>query len=361
MSQHRKHPKLDRPQLEGVARIEISLVGATCEQIAHVSHELRQRLENEFRINIVDADHHRTTQQIHLQWHEKQYQYSPFSTESWFDEKNMGQYFDLALVNGNHYPSPHQIVFLQSKKEASLKKRLDQLTDVWAFMQWDTEPYEWLNSDLDIPLFTSHQIDELAGLIRKKLIPHRPKMKALILAGGESLRMGFDKSQIEYHGKSQEVYLAQLCQALGLEAIISKRSGPQEIEGFSVLQDQFLNLGPYGAILTAMKQDRNSAFLVIACDLPNLSKDIIATLLQGRSPSQFMTALKSDEKDFAEPLIAIYEPRMYGRMLTGLSMGYNCPTKILRNTDIKTIEVLDELVKNVNTKAELDQHQKDAI
>ena len=69
-----------------------------------------------------------------------------------FDDKMSGQYYDLALINGNHYPAHSQIVFLDSKKEESLKRRLDQLTNILAFVRVDHDIWPWLVTDEKIPV-----------------------------------------------------------------------------------------------------------------------------------------------------------------------------------------------------------------
>ena len=75
--------------------------------------------------------------------------------------------------------------------------------------------------------------------------------------------------------------------------------------------------------------------------------------------SKFMTTLRSDEKEFGEPLAAIYEPRMYPRMLHALGLGYSCPTKVLRNSNREEIEVTAKTVNNINTKEEFEKVKSD--
>ena len=37
--------------------------------------------------------------------------------------------FDFVFINGNHYPGEKQIVLLDPEKEASINKRIDQISD----------------------------------------------------------------------------------------------------------------------------------------------------------------------------------------------------------------------------------------
>ena len=172
--------------------------------------------------------------------------------------------------------------------------------------------------------------------------------------------MGEDKSQLKYFDDTQELHLARLCQKLGLPTYISKRGpGAEEVESVPVIMDTFSDLGPYGAILSSFRARRNVAWLVLACDLPFIDESTLKQLIANRDPSKTMTCLKSDEKDFGEPLAAIYEPRAYPRMLHALGLGYSCPTKILRNSDRIEIEVNARTVENINTREEFEQVKKD--
>lgn len=351
---HIKHPKLEKPQLEGLAKRELAFLGTPCSRIEKVFDQLEDLLRSTYRIIRVDADHKDKVDGLEMRSEERILMASPFTEEQWFEDKLLGQYQDLALVNGNHYPAEHQVIFLDSEKEGSLRRRLEQISDVLAYVKVDVDGFDWLEMDPDVPVYSLEQLDELGKSIWKWLGKDIPRLRALILAGGKSKRMGYDKSQIDYHGQPQEVYMARLCEELDIPAFISKRDHDgDDIEGFPVVKDTFLGLGPYGAILTAFKENRNEALLVLACDLPNIDVGQIRNLIDHRSQRYFMTALKARSKSFAEPLAAIYEPRMYPRMLHALGLGYNCPTKLLRNTDILSVEVDDEVVININTQEEL--------
>ena len=62
--------------------------------------------------------------------------------------------------------------------------------------------------------------------------------------------------------------------------------------------------------------------------------------------------MKGKSKEFPEPLITIYEPKAYGKLLQYLAQGYSCPRKMLINSDVKIIEVADAVIRNINTPEE---------
>ncbi|RMD74402.1 MAG: molybdopterin-guanine dinucleotide biosynthesis protein MobA, partial [Bacteroidetes bacterium] len=124
-------------------------------------------------------------------------------------------------------------------------------------------------------------------------------------------------------------------------------------EGAPLLADSFLDLGPFGAILSAFRQNPNAAWLVVACDLPLLDAATLDFLIAARRPGKVATAFRSPTSDFPEPLIAIYEPPAYGRLLQFLAMGYSCPRKMLINSEVALIEApRPDALRNANTPEE---------
>ena len=177
-------------------------------------------------------------------------------------------------------------------------------------------------------------------------------LHGLILAGGLSTRMGQDKSALDYHGKPQVAHchdiLSQFCE----HVFVSTRAD-QEAEGvhagYNRIPDSFVGMGPIGGILSALRTDPSSAWLALACDLPFVTDATIDTLLQHRNPFKLATAFLSAHDGFPEPLCAIYEPKSVHRLMAFLARGYQCPRKVLINSDTQLIEApRDGALDNVN-------------
>ena len=120
------------------------------------------------------------------------------------------------------------------------------------------------------------------------------------------------------------------------------------------IPDTFLNLGPFGGICSAFQKDPNSAWLVLATDVPFVDDEVIQLLLEKRNSSKVATAIKGKSKEFVEPLITIYEPKAYPILLQYLAQGYSCPRKMLINSDVEIIEIDDNLIRNINTPEEFE-------
>jgi molybdopterin-guanine dinucleotide biosynthesis protein A len=191
-------------------------------------------------------------------------------------------------------------------------------------------------------------------------------LNGLVLAGGKSKRMGFDKGSVNWHGIEQRYFMADMLKLFCSEVFISCREEQKgDIDAnYNVLPDTFTGLGPYGAILSAFAAQPDSAWLVVACDLPLLDADTISYLIANRDVSKAATTFISPHDGLPEPLITIWEPKSYQALLSFQSQGYTCPRKALIKSDVNLLQPPDPMaLTNVNTPEELDKvkrviHQK---
>ncbi|PHI18895.1 hypothetical protein CEQ90_15755 [Lewinellaceae bacterium SD302] len=357
---HQKHPKIARPEQRTYGRIAYSLVGTTCARIEAIMESWLNIAGEDYRCLGVTGDHGEVTWASQGQHDSRQWM-SPQGQWNEYDDRLQARTYDLALVNGNHYPAEKQIVFLDAQKSGTLERRSEQLTDIAAIVKVkpeDTVPH-WLQAKLDTDQIevNIYEFKNIIEILNDTILPTAqsriPVLKALILAGGKSSRMGQDKAELVYrNGISESERLTEICRELGLEVHHSvQTTDPGAI--VPQIGDRFLGLGPLGAIASAFLHEPDTAWLVLACDLPLLEKADLATLLAKRDSRKYATALRGASRPFPEPLIAIYEPRAYERILRFLSLGYACPRKVLINSDIATLSVRNEQpLTNANTPEE---------
>ncbi len=170
----------------------------------------------------------------------------------------------------------------------------------------------------------------------RRLENPKPPLYGLVLGGGRSTRMRQDKASLTYHGKPQTEHCLELLAPLCERAFLSCRTDQAQQPGFLGLpqiHDAFLDIGPMGGILSALKAYPEAAFLVIACDLPLLDAPTLTALVNARDPARMATTFKGAQKDLPEPLCAIYEPSAYPRLLQFLGEGVECPRKVLLNSN----------------------------
>ena len=180
------------------------------------------------------------------------------------------------------------------------------------------------------------------------------ELLGLVLAGGQSKRMGQDKGRMTWHGKEQRYYIADLLQDFCDTVYISCRPEQHaEIDtNYNTLPDSYTGIGPYGAILSAFAAHSDKSWMIVACDLPLLDAGTIQHLIDQRDKSLIATTYKSPYDGLPEPLITIWAPASHPFLLSHLSEGFTCPRKVLlKNIDkVKIIEPVNpDALMNTNT------------
>lgn len=192
-----------------------------------------------------------------------------------------------------------------------------------------------------------------ASLIKPEWDDSIPGLNGLILAGGESHRMGRDKGTIDYHGMSQNDFVFSLLSGFAAEVYLSCHPDRVPDTNLPIITDTFLGLGPFGGVLSSFRFNPNVAWLVVACDFPLLDKKTISYLIEQRDYSKVAICFHDSSTDLPEPLITIWEPKAYPVLLKYLSQGVSCLRKVLINTDTKQLQAENsEVLRNVNTPEE---------
>ena len=188
-----------------------------------------------------------------------------------------------------------------------------------------------------------------ANTIRPYLFMNQNSMSALILSGGQSCRMGEEKRLINYHGKTQEQYLFELLSNYFSAIYVSINQN--QTTDLPYVQD--LDLGvksPMVGIVSAFNYNPNVAWLVVACDMPFVDEKAIEFLLKHRNSEKFATAFENPEDHFPEPLLTIYEPKIFPILQKAINQGKKSPMKVLQNLDIELLQEFDNLwIRNINT------------
>ena len=360
MKGHRKHTKLNRAEGGKFHRVEFGIIGAPCSLIQNLSKNFAQALNPVFHLAYVDAQHGKSDDpkndfsidcldkishhQIDVANIEKVSFRDVFNGES------------AVLVNGNHFETDRQILIINKEKEESLKRKLDRINQVDLIIL-DTgvaSAFPFLADNLvnfkDIPVFKIEDISSIVKKISSIIENSTRNIQGLVFVGGKSLRMGEDKCEIVYHEKKQMNHMAELIAPYCVQTFLAANENQSIDSNFDVFKDMFIDLGPFGGLLTAFQKNPNSAILTVPCDAPLIDDDVIKHLYQKRNIHKVATCYYNPETNFPEPLICIWEPRAYPILLRYLSLGYSCPRKVLINSDIELLELEDpEKLFNVNT------------
>jgi len=377
--EHKKHADLTKPIQGNFGRNEWAILGTPCSSIKVLAEEIIAELSKSYQCAYVDATHSKENENGALPGRLAAGAFAEYSDKinhhdfvfnqpiNAFQYRKIFSDADFILVNGNHQEAKAQIVVIDKVKEASLRKKINRLKNVQLFLlaEGEKDLFDFVKEAIPgwekIPLYHIDEKEKIISFFKEKMKAATPKLNGLVLAGGKSLRLGIDKGTINWHGKEQRYYLADLLQKFCNEVYISCREEQQgEIESqYQTLTDTFFGLGPYGAILSAFREQPNVAWLVIACDLPLVDEDIIRFLADNRNLSSTGTTFESPFDGLPEPLITIWEPKSYPTLLSFLSQGYSCPRKALINSNSTVLKPSNpEALMNVNTQEEYQRVQE---
>jgi len=116
-------------------------------------------------------------------------------------------------------------------------------------------------------------------------------ISGIIIAGGKSSRMGFEKAEIVYRKQTFLTGAIALLENFTTDIIIS---GHHKIDvNYPVIEDEIKNCGPIGGLWSCMQHIKHQKTLIIPIDMPLLNFEVIDYLLKNADANQNINVLKS--------------------------------------------------------------------
>jgi molybdenum cofactor guanylyltransferase len=130
-------------------------------------------------------------------------------------------------------------------------------------------------------------------------------ISAVLLAGGQSRRMGRDKATILFRGKPLwQIQLDLLHKLQPAEIFVSARTDPAwRPPDVTFVPDEPPSRGPLSGVTTTLARIRSSHLLVLAIDMPFMTEKHLRYLCDQIEPGRGVLSMIGDR---AEPLAAIY-------------------------------------------------------
>ena len=169
--------------------------------------------------------------------------------------------------------------------------------------------------------------------------------------------MGTDKALLETDGQTQLARTVALLERHLDRVFVSARADQareSERSKYPQIVDRQEDLGPVAGILSAMQTYPDVAWLVVACDLPNIDDATVSGLLAKRSGDKPFTAFTSSYDGLPEPLCAVYGRGSQLIVQGMVDEGLKCPRKMLIRSDTELLEPVNpSALDNVNTPEDL--------
>ncbi len=179
------------------------------------------------------------------------------------------------------------------------------------------------------------------------------KITGVIIAGGKSLRMGYDKKQIEYSGKTFLDKAIELLSNITDEVIVSSNEElPIDIH---IIKDEIEEAGPMGGIYTVLKNIQNDLALVIPADLPLLTEEVLQHLI--KAYDQKSPACVYEVNEHLEALVGLYRKDILPAMEQQLALGEYKLQELLEKVIAQKIsgDLFVQNFININTPQDLDR------
>lgn len=135
-------------------------------------------------------------------------------------------------------------------------------------------------------------------------------LSAVILAGGESRRMGRDKAWIEFEGQTLLALALEKLRQIGVTNIFISGHPDRDYSALKhpVIFDLKPGFGPLSGIERALDECRSPLLLVLAVDLPQMTSKFLQSLFANCDP---LTGVVPKLNGRLEPLAAIYPKRCH--------------------------------------------------
>jgi molybdopterin-guanine dinucleotide biosynthesis protein A len=144
------------------------------------------------------------------------------------------------------------------------------------------------------------------------------KISAVLLAGGESRRMGEDKAIVLFHEKPLwEIQIDLLRKLKPSEILVSARVDPiWRPPDLQFVPDDSPSRGPLSGLTSSLARGQSSHLLALAIDMPFMSETYLRSLCDRIEPGCGVLPMIDGR---AEPLAAIYPVEIYNDFVTALS------------------------------------------
>lgn len=142
-----------------------------------------------------------------------------------------------------------------------------------------------------------------ASFIRKTMESNtHTQVTGIILAGGNSRRMGTDKGLMQYNGRPMVEYSIELLQPFCADILLVTANPAYEVYGLKTVTDIFPGAGPLGGLHAGLTASSTEINFCLSCDMPHMQRAFIQRLITLALPGTCIVPVTHQP----QPLAAIY-------------------------------------------------------
>ena len=161
-------------------------------------------------------------------------------------------------------------------------------------------------------------------------------VEGFILVGGASSRMGTDKSRLIFAGQTGVQRIATALTSIATKVTLVGSASVAH-NSLPVISDLQQNWGPLGGIHAALRACSADFCLILACDLPFITSELLAQLITFIDDVDAAVPMQSD--GHPQPLCAVYrQKRCLPAAEESISRGEHSPRALLDRVRTRYVE-----------------------
>ena len=186
---------------------------------------------------------------------------------------------------------------------------------------------------------------------------------AVVLAGGKSSRMGFDKSTMVLQNKKLIESTIKKLDSLFDDIIISVDSieKKSEFNHAKIAVDKVKGVGPLGGMISALEMAQSDKLFVIPCDMPVIDTKYISFMMKYMDDNEIIL---SEKNGYFEPFPGFYSKSLIPRIEELINQNrrsirsiFECSrTKVISESEWKKLGFSEEIFTNLNTTQDVEKY-----
>jgi len=144
-------------------------------------------------------------------------------------------------------------------------------------------------------------------------------LTAFILCGGKSSRMQSEKGLVLFRGKPFIEHIIKAILPITAEIKLITVSKEYDYLPYQKVPDVIADKGPLGGIYTALLHSETEFNLILSCDIPLISTELLQELISKHTEEAGITVFASESR--MHPLIGIYSKKMIPFIKNAIDSG----------------------------------------
>jgi molybdopterin-guanine dinucleotide biosynthesis protein MobB len=199
----------------------------------------------------------------------------------------------------------YDLVLVEGHKDTPLPK-------VWLLAAEESAPPLDRGEPMAVLPWNENRVDVFLSILNEWLPRQWLRTPALgcVLIGGQHMRMGRPRNLLRTEARTRlERTVGLLQQATESVVIAGTGRVPETLRDHVRLPDVADAAGPMAGVLAAMRWAPEMSWLVVECDLPDVTLEALQWLLSTRRPGIWATVPRPPGSPSVEPLLAHYDFR----------------------------------------------------